>query len=139
MSGVGMMMLGSGGDLVKIFNAAISSSSTSPTNASAAYRISSTGSIDSVRSPEGTTSLGSWVVPTTSASKYEAMATVTSGTLTTGTTGSFISCAASPTWTRAATTTVGSPFEAIITVDIRLIGTTTVLTTASITLTADKQ
>lgn len=136
MSGVGMMMLGSGGDLVKISNAAISSVN-SGGNASAAYRISNTGSIDSVRSPEGTTSLGSWVVPTTSASKYEAMATVTSGSLSLGTTGSFINCAASPMWTRNAT--VVGTFTAVITVDIRLIGTTTVLTTASITLTAERQ
>jgi hypothetical protein len=136
MSGVGMMMLGSGGDLVKISNATISSVN-SGGNASAAYRISSTGSIDSVRSPEGTTSLGSWVVPTTSASKYEAMATVTSGSLSLGTTGSFINCSASPMWTRNAT--VVGTFTAVITVDIRLIGTTTVLTTASITLTAERQ
>jgi hypothetical protein len=40
-------------------------------------------------------------------------------------------------WTRNAT--VVGTFTAVITVDIRLIGTTTVLTTASITLTAERQ
>jgi len=134
MSGIGMMLLAGGGDLVSISNATISSIDADPAAASSQYRIASTGSIDSIRSPGGTTSLGNWVVPTSSASNYEAKATVTSGTLTSGTTGSFISCAASPTWTRVATTR--GTFTAVITVDIRLIGTTTVLATASITLTA---
>ena len=134
MSGVGMMLLAGGGDLVKISNVTIASIDATPAVPSSAYRLSSTGSIDSIISPGGTTSLGNWVVPTTSASKYEAMATVTSGTLSSGTTGLFISCAANPTWTK--NTSARGTFTAVITVDIRLIGTTTVLTSASITLTA---
>ena len=134
MSGVGMMMLGSGGDLVKISNVTITDSNFSPIAASSGYQLNASSDINSITSTLGTIPIGKWVVPASSASNYEAKATVTSGTLSSGTTGTWINCAASPGWYRNRTT-IGTN-TAIITVEIRLIGSTTTLTSASITLTS---
>jgi hypothetical protein len=134
MSGIGMMLLGSGGDTVKITDVTITDTNLSPIAASSGYQLNASSAINKITSTLGTVPIGNWVVPASSASNYEAKATLTSGTLSTGTTGTWISCAASPGWYRNRTT-VGTN-TAIITVEIRLIGTTTTLTSASITLTS---
>jgi hypothetical protein len=133
MSGVGMMLLSGGGDRVKISNATITDSLSS--TASSTYQLTSAGVINSITNSSGTASLGNWVVPGTSASNYEALVTVTSGTLTTGTAGTWQALSTTRSWSRNRTTT--GITIAVITVDIRLVGTTTVLTTASITLSAE--
>jgi len=134
MSGVGMMLLAGGGDIVKISNVNIYDTTTGGT-ASATYQLTSAGVINSIKNTGGTTSLGNWVVPGTSASNYEALVTVTSGTLTSGTSGVWQALSVTRSWSRNRTST--GITTAGITVDIRLIGTTTVLTTASINLTAE--
>lgn len=79
--------------------------------------------------------LEEWCSPTALAGDYEVFATLTSGALSTGTTGSWLALTADRTWTK----TVASPSTgtAAFTVEIRRIGTTTVLDTATINITAD--
>jgi hypothetical protein len=68
------------------------------------------------------------------AANYEVKATLTSGTFTTGTAGSWLNLATEREWT-ARQTTVGTK-TTTATFEIRKVGTTTILATATITLTA---
>lgn len=78
--------------------------------------------------------LGSWITPTSAASNYEVFATLTSGILSSGTTGSWVGLGASNIdWRR--TVGAGSVENAtFFTIQIRKKGTTTVLDSADIIL-----
>lgn len=80
--------------------------------------------------------IAQWVTPTSAASNYEVFATVTSGSLTSGTTGSWVAVSSNPTWTRNRTS-VGL-VTAIMSMQIREIGTTTVLDTWTVQLDAER-
>ena len=76
---------------------------------------------------------GNWVVPNGSASLYEVRATVTSGAVTSGTTGSWLSLGTTREWTLTRDTVGNSAVS--LTIDIRLIGGPgTILATASVNL-----
>lgn len=72
-----------------------------------------------------------------SASDYEISASVASGTLTSGTTGSWLSCSLSPSWVVENSRQNNSTKTAVITVSIRLASSGVVQDTASITLSAE--
>jgi len=77
-----------------------------------------------------------WVDPRSEASNYECFATVNFGSaLETGTTGSWLALTSSRTW-GIAVTTAGSKYTEL-TVTIREVGTTTNLTSATISLYAE--
>jgi hypothetical protein len=78
---------------------------------------------------------GDWVLPNLSAPKYECFATLNSGVLSSGSTGVWLALTADANWT-VSMNAVGIG-TAQITVQIRLAGTTTVLATAVVTLTAE--
>jgi hypothetical protein len=81
--------------------------------------------------------LGDWVVPNGSANLYEVRATVNSGAVTTGTTGSWLSLGTTRTWTLTRSTVGISSVN--LTIDIRLIGGTTILATGNVDFTAELQ
>jgi len=134
MSGVGMMLLGSGSPGAVITIATQYIDDTNTPSANAAYYLYSTGVAYSVTSSGPAVNLGNWVTPTSAAANYEVYATLVSGTLSSGTTGSWLPLSTTRSWSRSRGTS-GFTY-AQITVDIRLIGTTTVLGTASIGLSA---
>ena len=74
-----------------------------------------------------------------SAASFEARATVTSGSLTSGTTGSWLNLGTTRTWTRNDTTFDAVPTECVMTVEIRHATTLVVHATATITLSASKE
>ena len=76
-----------------------------------------------------------WVTPTSQAANYEAFVTVTSGSLNGGTTGSWVALSSNRSWYIQSTVT--GLKTCVFTVQIRRIGTGTVLDTATITLNAD--
>lgn len=76
-----------------------------------------------------------WCTPTTDASNFEVLATVTTGSLSSGTAGSWLALSSTRSWTRDAS--AGNSELCVFTVDIRRIGTGTILDSATITLTAD--
>ena len=109
----------------------------SPVNASAGYSLTSTGDVVRVTS-SGSTIVAQWVVPTSAASAaYEVRASIVSGSVSAGTTGSWLSLGSTQTWTRTQTT-IGSS-TVVLTVEIRAASTGAVLSTATITLTAEKE
>lgn len=133
MSGVGMMSLGSSMDTVKISDVIVDDVDTP---ASAGYQLASTGIVNSITNAGGTVKLGNWVVPNSSAAKYESFAALNSGTLSSGTTGTWQALSLSRTWTRIRTAGVGVT-SANITVTIRNAATGTNLTSAIIVLNAE--
>lgn len=81
-----------------------------------------------------------WTSPQKSgvASLYEARATMTIGTVTSGTVGSWVSISTSPAWAKTDTTAGDGPQECQFTLEIRDAGTLTVLDSATITLSAER-
>lgn len=76
-----------------------------------------------------------WVSPTSAASNYEVFATLSSGSLTTGTTGSWLSLGTDRNWTCRQ---VGAGVtQASLSMQVRSIGTTTVLDTWTVNLSAE--
>lgn len=83
------------------------------------------------------TTLETWCTPTSQSSNYEALVTVTSGALSGGSgTGTYVALSTTRNWYVEEFTPGGSNF-CEFTVQIRRIGTTTVLDTATITLEAN--
>jgi hypothetical protein len=79
-----------------------------------------------------------WCVPGTSSADYEVYATLLGGALTSGTTGSWLSMGTTRTWD-VSLTYLGSDVDvriAVINLEIRAIGTTEILATGGVTLSA---
>lgn len=121
--------------VISITNQTVSDVTGGARDALVGYRLTSTGL---AQTQSGTGSFGTvetWCTPTGEAVNYEALVTVTSGTLTSGTSGSWIALSTTRTWTRDAS--IGLNELCVFTVEIRRTGTGTVLDTATITLEAD--
>ena len=113
---------------------------TSTTNglaAEAGYQIQSNG-YDYKNQNDVYTQNIQWVTPTSVASDYEVYATIISGSLSIGSaaTGSWVAVSTNPEWVRLRPT-IGLS-TAILSIDVRKIGTTTVLDTWSVTLNAQR-
>lgn len=100
----------------------------------AAYEISSDGKVRDW----SLTILESWLRGAGgTVSNYEARATLKSGTLSSGTTGTWANCSSSPNWVKQNSSRNGSTQTAVILVEIRDVATQTVQTSATITLSAE--
>lgn len=129
------------GDVVSLAHSqdAVISGAETGLDAVARFSLTNAGLATKTESGSGTTTLGNWVTPTGSAgAAYEARATVTSGALTSGTTGSWLALSTTREWECYATYTGGVVVEtATITVEIRRASDSVVLATATgIVLTA---
>jgi hypothetical protein len=103
---------------------------------SAGYRIDVNGFVYQVVNGVDT-SLGQWVTPTSAGGNYEVFATVTSGSVSSGTTGSWVATSGSPLWTRVAVIS-GTINTVELVMDVRATGTGTVLDSWSVTLEAER-
>lgn len=111
------------------------SGAVTPATATNGYRLNSNGKVYT-ETPTGTYNyIEDWVTPNGAASSYECYVTVTSGTLSSGTSGSWLALSSTRDWT-VTRTTLGTK-TCTFTVDIRKVGTTTVLDSATITLEAE--
>jgi hypothetical protein len=106
-------------------------------SATAAYQVNSNGS-DYETVNASTTVLTQWVTPAYVGGNYEVYATLSFGALTSGTTGSWLPTSGNPTWT----VIKGGPNPgtnfATLAMQVRAVGTVTVLDTWTISLTAEK-
>jgi hypothetical protein len=135
MSGILAVLLGtSPGAVIAISNQTINDTTGASRAATAGYRLTSGGQVQSQINATFAF-LEQWCVPAAQAGNYEARVTVTSGSLSTGTAGSWLALTSNQTWTRTAS--IGSANTCVFTVEIRQVGTTTVLDSATITLEAD--
>ena len=138
MSGIQMMFMGSGGDaLITISDQNISDITFG--SAQAYYFLTAGGLVQQSLNSGGTgpTTLEQWCTPASLTSNYEARVTITSGALTGGSgTGTWLALSTTRNW--FIENGVSGTFEqCIFTVEIRRIGTTTVLDSATITLYAE--
>ena len=124
----------SAGAVVNFNNQYISSNQSGP--ATAGYRVNSDG-FDYQNVQNVYSALTQWVTPTSAGGNYEVFATLNSGTLTTGTTGSWIATSTNPTWTRS-NGSVGTIVFVNMTMQIRATGSGTVLDTWTIDLEAER-
>lgn len=107
-----------------------------PTACNVSYQLTSTGLEQVTTTSSGTATLGNWVTPTSAAgANYECQATITSGTLSSGTSGSWLVLSSTRTWT-VTRSTVGSK-ACTFTIDIRNASTLAVVATASVTISAN--
>ena len=79
--------------------------------------------------------LEAWIDRVANVGDFECRATLVSGTLTTGTTGSWLALSADRTWSR--TSSAGSTNTTVLTVEIRRTATGVVQASVTITLIAD--
>lgn len=134
MSGIQMALLGTdSGAIISISDEIVSSSTLGTATAIAGYRLNSSGIIES-RVQSSYTNLGNWVTPTSQAANYEVFATLNFGSAS-GPFGSWVALSSSREWTASAT--IGNADSAGVFIEIRRIGTTTVLDSALIDLVAD--
>ena len=111
--------------------------STNSSPATAAYRVNTNGF--AYEGVQGVYSvLEQWVTPSSAGGNYEVFATVSSGSVTTGTTGSWVATSGSPTWTRTAGTPGGGAQIVVLSMQVRATGTSTVLDTWTVTLEAER-
>jgi hypothetical protein len=101
----------------------------------ATYRLESDGDVISITTDFGSVDRGDWITPKSAApSDYQVLATVTSGSLSSGTAGTWLALSTTRSWTRTQEFTGSS--DCTLTIQIRK-GTGSVLTSATITLSAE--
>lgn len=113
--------------VIDIANLTVTDEATAPASANALYTLNTNGN---------KTGGGTWITPIGFSSLYECMATVTSGSLTSGTAGSWLGLESSRSWTRNQPGPGTGTSTCIFTLQIRDKATATVQDTATITLTA---
>ena len=121
--------------VVSINDANINDTTASPTTCSVSYQLTSAGVANSVTTNGGTVALENWITPTSFAgANYEVQATVNSGSLSSGTTGSWLALNTTRTWTVSRSTTGVSTCN--LTIEIRRASDSVVLDTVTIALQA---
>lgn len=133
MSGIQMALLGTGNVVILITNQTIADATTQPIIPRATYRLSSNGKVYQGTVPGGFTELETWCTPTSQAGNYEALVTVGTGVLTSGTVGSWVALSTTRDWYLEETMVENTAY-CQFTVQIRRIGTSTVLDSATIDL-----
>jgi hypothetical protein len=105
--------------------------STSPADATATYALTNTGLEQRTGLSDNT-----WLL-SGSASDYDVRATLLTGTLTSGTTGSWLSLGTTRSWVRTRTLNIPGTDVVTLTIDLSLAGAATIIATASVTIEAE--
>ena len=135
MSGIQMMLFGgTGAPTVNFGNVDITAAGVP--SQSAGYRVDTDGSDYQVINAVDT-SLIQWVNPPSAGGDYEVFATVVSGTVSSGTVGSWVATSTSPFWTRVAAI-AGTITIVELSMEVRKVGTATILDTWSVRLEAER-
>lgn len=121
---------GGGGGSISITDQNIFNGGTGSITAS--YSINSDGRVRD----QSNTILETWLLSGVNSS-YEVRATLVSGTLTSGTTGSWLACSTTRTWSVVNSASDNSVKTVVLTVEIRLASTGVVQDSATITLSAE--
>lgn len=134
-----MMMMGAGGgnaDVLALAGYNETRIDNLPSTVGLGYQLTSTGKERGGSGTAGSiiySEIGDWVLPNGSANLYEVRATLTGGSLSSGTTGVWLPLSSTQTWTRTQSTG-GSSFVAL-TIEIRLVGGPgTILASATVNL-----
>lgn len=120
------------GDFIGISDATINDTVVAGT-ASGTYQLTSGGKYNYIRA-HASTITGDWVIPNGNAGNYEALVTVTSGTLTSGTAGSWVSLGTTQSWVKTVTNAAAS---VTFTLSLRIAATGVVVKTITVTIDVD--
>jgi hypothetical protein len=124
-----------GGDQIALSNVSVSSIGAG--SQTATYTLESDGDVMSDSTIFGPVDEGDWITPKANApSDYEVQATLNAGTLTSGTTGSWLALTSNRSWTLTQAT-VGAATQVDLTIEIRK-GSGATLASATITLEAEQ-
>jgi hypothetical protein len=124
-----------GGDQIALSNVNVSSIGAG--SQTATYTLESDGDVVSDSTIFGPVDEGDWITPKANApSDYEVQATLNAGTLTSGTTGSWLALTSNRSWTLTQAT-VGAADTVDLTIEIRK-GSGATLASATITLEAEQ-
>ena len=124
-----------GGDRISLSGVSVSSVGTGTQTAT--YTLESDGDVMSATTDGGSVDEGDWIDPKAAApSDYEVQATLVGGTLSTGTTGSWLALTSNRSWTLQRVT-VGVADQVDLTIEIRK-GSGAVLASATVTLDAER-
>lgn len=136
MSGINTLLVGVVSSATITISDVTVSASNGGAGANASYELQTDGDIS--QSINGSASnIGEWVVPRSAAGgNFEVFATLNSGTLSTGTTGSWLDLGSDRSW-GVSQAIVGTK-TAVIGLEIRRVGTTTVLDSCTVTLEAER-
>lgn len=94
-----MALLGAGGGPVyRLDTDTYLDSALSPTDASTTLNINSNGTVVATGANTGTLASYNWITPTTGSTTYYVRATLTSGTFTSGTTGTWLALSSNRSW-----------------------------------------
>ena len=136
MSGIMMALMASGGETATVNFADVSVYAVnSGAGATAGYRVNDDG-FDYSNINGTYTSNQQWVTPTSAGGNYEINATASGITPSGPTLGSWVATSTDPTWT--ITRAVVGVNQSILTIEIRRVGTSTVLDTWTVTLEAER-
>ena len=124
-----------GGDRISLSGVAVSSVGSG--SQTATYTLESDGDVMTATTPGGSVDAGDWIDPKASApSDYEARATLNFGTLSSGTTGSWLALSTTRSWTLQQII-VGVADQVELTIEIRK-GAGAALASATVTLDAQR-
>jgi hypothetical protein len=127
-----------GGDVITLIGATEEVLETAPATGGAGYRLTSGGLEESGTGTAASIlygTIGNWVTPTGNAGLYEVRATLNSGAVSSGTTGSWLALTSTRTWT-VTRGTVGVS-SANLTIEVRRASDGVVLGSAPVVLTVD--
>lgn len=119
---------------VNINGGSMNSVAISPTDATSGYQLNSSGAEQEITT-FGTSTFNTWLL-SGSAANYDVFATLNSGTLTSGTTGTWLNLGTSRSWLVTRTSNTAGSANVSLTIQIRPAGGGAVLDTANVTLTA---
>jgi hypothetical protein len=124
-----------GGDRISL--SGVSVSSVGAGTQTATYTLESDGDVVTATTDGGSVDAGDWISPKAAApSDYEVQATLVGGTLSTGTTGSWLALTSNRSWTLQRVT-VGAADQVDLTIEIRK-GSGATLASATVTLDAER-
>jgi hypothetical protein len=124
-----------GGDRISLSGVSVYSAGAGTQTAT--YTLESDGDVVTATTGGGSVDAGDWIVPKASApSDYEVRATLVSGTLSTGTTGSWLALSSNRSWTLTRVV-VGVADQVELTIEIRK-GSGATLASATVTLDAER-
>lgn len=131
-------LAGSGGDTAVTLEDAFVLSSDVGVQQTASFQLTSGRAANKITTPGGTALLYDWLASYASPSNYEVYATLQSGTLFSGTTGSWLALSSDREWSVRDAVPDSISETAVLSLQIRNALTTIVLDTATITLTAER-
>lgn len=124
-----------GGDKISLSNVTVVSVGAGTQTAT--YTLESDGDVISATTSGGSVDEGDWIDPKASApSDYEVQATLNAGTLTSGTTGSWLALTSNRSWSLQQIT-IGQATQVDLTIEIRK-GSGATLASATVTLDAER-